>query len=182
MANERGNSEIARTFTYYGGVARKIQDASYVGNPANPNALRLPSRGQADYITVIPRGEHRAPLGMAIEAKADGGKEYIAFSSINLDQRIWLNDRSIFSWIWLWMGGGRAPNGRSAYLIPWLRWLEAERLAEQHKLRGLAWQVAQQVEHRTLGLTVDGQFFGHALQWADHGHWMIPKVHELWWI
>jgi hypothetical protein len=180
MANERGNSEIATTFAFYGGIARKIQDASYVGNTPNPNALRMPSRGQADYVAILPRGEHGNALGLAIEAKADRGSEHIAFSAIEPDQRDWLDRHTLISWLWLWMGAGRPPLGRTAYLIPWALWEHLRLDVEQtYGLKGLAWRNPHQLEHRQLGLSIHDRMQQHELQWQS-GHWLFPEGHIIW--
>jgi hypothetical protein len=180
MARERRNPGIPATFRSLGGFAQKKTDlwnAIRAMNQArgrpDPNAAGAEPGGQPDYLWLLP------PCGGFIEVK-DGGDNF-AFAAINTRQRDWLSEWADISWLWLFMGTGRAGSaGRAAYLIDWPAWLAGEQQAAAHGLSGLAWRAPHRREHRAAGLSVEGLFTPCRLIWKGKNAWDIPAAHFFW--
>lgn len=78
-------------------------------------------------------------------------------------------------WLFLEMGEGRAPAGRSAFLLPWNVWLGIE--VELEKL-GVSSIVYERKSARGKSPVANELLAGFAMQW-DRG-WKIPKEHVFW--
>jgi hypothetical protein len=97
------------------------------------------------------------------------------------NQRAWLQEHN--GWLFIELGTGKAPNGVSAWLIPWLRW-------EKHiePILGASGQSSIKMETeynqdggRTRGMLGGNELFeGYGLEWQTRVGWRIPRGHPWW--
>ena len=100
---------------------------------------------------------------------------YFPFANLNDDQRFRLStweDRAKgrYSWLFLELGKGRAPKGRSAYLIPFKEFqrLEEELLAQGQK------SIQKETKRNPGG---DEMFGFWKLDWIKEVGWILPENH-----
>lgn len=85
----------------------------------------------------------------------------------------WQEKYRISTWLYLALGSGRAPHGRSSYLVPWTSWCELE---------------AQLLNGRIKSISKEGGKFVPAADWWlaewrlewNRGGWIIPPAHVFW--
>jgi hypothetical protein len=88
-------------------------------------------------------------------------------------QREFLLERE--GWLFILLGTGRAPNGKSAYLIPFHEWVKRyEPILESNKMRSI------RKTGRGKRLGADQMLSSYRLDWNDGG-WIIPNGHPFWW-
>ena len=88
------------------------------------------------------------------------------------NQRKFLLDRA--GWLFIVLGTGRAPKGKSAYFIPFQEWVDRiEPALELNKMRSI------RKESKGKRPGADLLLQSYRLKWKD-GHWTIPKEHDYW--
>jgi hypothetical protein len=77
------------------------------------------------------------------------------------------------SWLFLEMGTGRAPNGRSAWLLPWTTWKVIEKNLEDLGFASIIYEGTERSRNPVAGSVL----LGYELEWLD-GSWSIPEHHQ----
>jgi hypothetical protein len=80
------------------------------------------------------------------------------------------------SWVFIVIGGGRAPDGRGAWLVPWTDYEYAEQKCVTREIKSIVFQKTS----RSRVPEADEFWPHHKLEWSKGG-WTIPIKH-LWWV
>lgn len=153
----------------------KFRDRGYIQCPTCHMSILTCPRCRQDML--MPKAQSYPDyLGCAdpifIEVKF--GRDRYAWEDISKIQRETLTNNDN-SWIFIVIGGGRVPNGRGAWLVPWDRYLEAEVhcLAYGHK------SIVFEKSDRSRVPTADEFWQPFRLEWSA-GSWSIPLGHAWW--
>lgn len=89
-------------------------------------------------------------------------------------QRDWLEQSSAGGWLLIELGDKPAPNGKSAYLVPWGKWKAIEQVLNDNEMKS--------IRKETKGNRPGGDELLHdyKLEWETNTGWLIPKGH-IWW-
>jgi len=131
---------------------------------------------------VLPKSEN-APdfaVGMVytyIEAKNNDktgrwGWTEISETGDRANQRKWLLDKQ--GWLFIELGLGRAPKGKGAWLIPFVRWVQD--IEPKLDMLGMK-SIRKETKGKRPG--ADELLAGYQLEWHSGG-WVIPD-HHAWW-
>jgi len=164
-SSEQAFSKMIRG--YYGYYSRKLGDRRYCPNCR----FLLPKTEQApDYVV--------AQTEEWVECKNSDATGRWTWSEITMDgprhnQRQWLKEYD--GWLFILLGNKRAPKGKSAYLIPFLDWMNSiEPTLIEHGMKS--------IRKETKGERPGGDDLmpEYMLEWEPGEGWFIPKGHPWW--
>lgn len=105
-----------------------------------------------------------------VECKGKPGHNLLPHNEISEKQRDFLSswtDRSVWTFLFVTLGKGRAPTGRFAWLIPWRYYLEKEEINAYYRK---SWTVEESMNEPGMRQV----FWQYQLAW-DGGGWEIPQ-------
>jgi hypothetical protein len=83
--------------------------------------------------------------------------------------------RGVLCWLFLTLGSGRAPEGRSAWLIAWDYWQEMMKFSIDHGMKSTPWRVAMKGDVQSLETVAHD----YQLEWLFGEGWTIPTKHYI---
>jgi hypothetical protein len=102
------------------------------------------------------------------------GRDRYNWEDISEIQRRTLTENNN-SWVFIIIGGGRAPDGRGAWLVPWDEYLAAETTCIMRDMKSIVFESTE----RSRVPSADEFWPHHRLEWLE-GQWIIPYKH-VWW-
>lgn len=91
-------------------------------------------------------------------------------------QRQWLDEHG--GWLLIFLGQGRVPNGRGAWLVPWPQWKQLEKYLLQEGIKSLSYDGSGEPHHKNYRFPA-GYYLGDTQLHWDKG-WIIPTGHPFW--
>lgn len=119
-----------------------------------------------------------APIETAVECKNSNEterwnwKDDIGPEGARHIQREYMENNG--GWLLIELGNGPAPNGKSAYLVPWGMWKNIERELTAHDMASI------RKETKGTRPGADELLADFRLEWETKVGWTIPKGH-IWW-
>ena len=99
---------------------------------------------------------------------------------IRTGQRLWLNrerEDGIPCFLFISLGDGRAPEGRDAYMITWVRWLEVEKDLIKEDMKSISWM---RNTRKTSIFNMRDEFdYTYRLKWKANVGWVLGPYHIL---
>lgn len=125
----------------------------------------------------LPKAEKKPDFLIAldyrfVEAKGAGDSWHFD-GDFRPNQREFMDKNEKYSWIFVEIGEGNAPEGKKAFLVPWKDWKEIEQKLLDRDMKSVVFQSTA----RSRVLSVDDVFhIGYVLKW-EKGTWTIPQDH-----
>lgn len=162
MQRKKNEAELGTMMRFYKFYAHKFGDMRYCPfcHSLLPKAEKKP-----DYLVSF---DH-----IIVEAKY-GGERWAWSTSITPNQYELMPVAGNKAWLFLEMGEGNAPKGRSAYLVPWDDWILIQKSFEEKGFKSLVYKSAGR--SRNPDCTCIEKY---ACTW-NKGHWEIPVEHVFW--
>lgn len=175
MKRKQNEVELSAMMRKYGFNARKSRDRGYINCPTcHTPVLNCPKCHSS---LLLPKAETLPDYVVSldyiyIEGKA-GRDSWNWKSSITPTQeKVCLEHES---WLFLEMGTGRAPKGRSAWFLPWVLWKRIQNNLENEGFSSLIYERTPRSRNPVaVELLID-----YSLTWSN-GHWIIPTHHLFW--
>lgn len=164
--NEHVFGEMMREYGYY---VHKWGDVRYGHCPKCNTFFPLPkAEKKPDFLVAM--------TYRYVEAKGAGDIWTFA-DDFRPNQREFMDENHLQSWIFVEMGSGKAPKGKSAFLMPWSLWkfIENQILEDGHKSIRLFGTTTTRVP--TLQQVIPENYF---LEWAN-GKWHANYETHPWW-
>ena len=131
--------------------------------------------------TPLPKAEKKPDFLIAKDyafVEAKGASDAWTFDGdFRPNQREFMDNNTMRSWIFVEMGDGRAPNGKIAFLVPWTTWKVIE---EQLLSTGFHSVLIKKTEKSRAPAIKEYLSQDYFLEWGKGG-WTIPENH-IWWI
>ena len=137
-----------------------------------PDALTCPNCGQLIYKREKAPDYMIAERVVYVEVKQDSATGRWDFHrNIRDIQREFMNEKG--GWLYLVLGQGKAPKGKSAWLMPWAVWSQVEKFLLERGQKTLTREDGK----RNIGAINISEFKPYELVW-EKGRWVIPDGHE----
>lgn len=174
MTVKKSETEFGSMFRKIGAYVHKWRDRGFVNCPNCHTILTTCPKCKKSML--LPKAQTKPDFLVAFDyayAEVKDGKDRWAFTeSIRPIQRETMLEHDT-AFLFLIMGTGRAPTGRSAYLIPWDKWLDIEEDLLDRNIKSIVYQQKGKVP------SSEELFLEWKLEWTDGG-WKLPKGKYQW--
>jgi len=179
MQKKRSEASLGGMMRKIGYLADKARDRGYPRCPHCHKEIKECPHCEED--TLMPKAKTRPDYLVALEwafVECKQGIESWPLNDVSFDQERILDENEGTkgsSWIFLELGGGKAPFGRGAWLIPWNIFKRIRSECYQKKKMSVRFVSTQNSRMPV----ADELFSPYRIKWED-GNWKIPKQH-IWW-
>ena len=175
MQRKKNEQELGAMMRRYGFHARKSRDRGYISCPNCHMPLKICPKCHKDFL--LNKAETLPDYIISFDYVFIEGKgstdSWSWKSSITPTQDIVCLQHE--SWLFLEMGTGRAPNGRSAWLVPWLKWKEIQHNLEELNFASIIYEATP----RSRNPVASSVLMGYECEWY-RGCWKVPDNHVFW--
>lgn len=173
MKRKRNETQLGRTFRSLGYV-HKFRDRGYINCPQCEKQVSIcPHCGGS---LLLEKADTKPDYLVALDyvyIEGKGAEDRWDFtSSIRDIQRAVMQEHESYLFLEIGKKGGRAPNGRQAYLVPWEEWLRIETGLVERKIASLIYEASKTSRNPT----VRSLLSIWELTWQE-GRWCVPEDH-----
>jgi hypothetical protein len=175
MQRKKNEVELGQMMRSYGFYTKKSRDRGYISCPKCHRPVTKCPTCHGDML--LNKAETMPDFLVAFDyiyIEGKGGTDSWNFkTSITPTQdKVCLEHES---WLFLELGPGRAPEGRSAWLVPWTFWKNTQNNLEEQGFASIIYEGTERSRN-----PVAGDLLGHFAMIWKNGGWKIPKEHLFW--
>lgn len=175
MQRKQNETELGRMMRDYGFYAKKARDRGYLSCPNCHIPVKTCPHCKKDLL--LNKAETLPDFIIAmdyvyVEGKGSTDSWNWKSSITEIQDRVCLEHES---WLFLEMGTGRAPKGRSAWLVPWVTWKEIQTNLEALGFSSIIFEGTT----RTKNPVAKDVLQGYECEWHNGG-WKLPVNHPFW--
>ena len=175
MQRKKNEKDLGAMMRRYGFHTRKSRDRGYMTCPHCHLPLKICPKCHKDIL--LKKAETLPDFIVSfdyvyIEGKAGTDKWAWKSSITETQDKVCLEHES---WLFLELGTGRAPKGRSAWLVPWEKWKQIQQNLEELNFASILFEATP----RSRNPVAANVLMGYEMQWMN-GNWNVPPTHPFW--